>query len=255
VAWFDRSAQNKLFPAKFVDVTPGQRRQPSWLAKARRSSASTPPLSVPPPPAIPNELIVPAPSIQEVDSSGKSSEAKRDFELDVLARLPHEPSRPSMTPAELEALVAERATKQATERLIEQNQAAILEAVEILASAHERLSGKLCERAVELAIVVARRVLARELLTQPDIVTDLVREGLEVLNVHDRVRVHLGPEFAVLKDALATHFAATGTMIDVNLDTTLSPYGCVVETEVGSVDESIESRLSTLLESLLNQEG
>jgi flagellar biosynthesis/type III secretory pathway protein FliH len=65
----------------------------------------------------------------------------------------------------------------------------------------------------------------------------------------------LGSEFAVLKDAVVSHFAASGTMIDVSLDTTLPPYGCVVETEVGSVDESIETRIATLLESLSDQEG
>ena len=57
-----------------------------------------------------------------------------------------------------------------------------------------------------------------------------------------------------MKDAVTAHFSNAGTMIDVTLDTTLPPYGCVVETEVGSVDESIETRLSTLLESLSKQE-
>ena len=253
MAWFDRSAQNRLSPAKFDDVTPGQRRQPSWLAKARHPSGAMPQVSLPPPPPIPNELAIPIPSIQEAESAGKQSDGKRDAGFDLPVKLPNEPSRPSMSPVELEALVAERAAKQASEHLIEQNQAAITEAVYALVSAHETLSEKLCARAVELAVVVARRVIARELQTRPDIVTDLVREGLEVLNVHDKVRVHLGPEFAVLKEALVSHFAASGTMIDAILDTTLPPYGCVVETEVGSVDESIESRLSTLLDSLASQ--
>jgi flagellar assembly protein FliH len=155
-----------------------------------------------------------------------------------------------MTPVELEALVAERAVKQVADQVLRESQTAILEAVQTLVSAHERLTEELSHRSVELAILVARRVVARELRTQPDIVTDLVREGLEVLNVRDRVRVHLGSEFAVLKDELVAHFSAAGTMIDANLDSTLPAYGCVVETEVGSVDESIESRLDTLLEAL-----
>jgi len=252
VAWFDRSEQNRLFPARFDDVTPGQRRQPSWLVKGRHPSSSTPPVSVPPPPPIPNELS--AVEIQELVRRGPK-EPKYEFGPEAPARISNEASKPSMSPMEFEALVAEQAARQAAEQLLEENQAAIAEAVQTLASAHERLSERLCDRAVQLAILVARRVVARELTTQPDIVTDLVREGLEVLNVHDKVRVHLGPEFAVLKEAVASHVAATGTMIDVILDTTLPPYGCVVETEVGSVDESIENRLSTLLESLSNEEG
>lgn len=253
MAWFDRSGQNQLFPVRFDDVTPSQRRQPSWLAKGRRPS-SPPRVSVPPPPPLPSELLGAEPSILEIDATTKPND-KREAGLDTSRRISNEGSRPSMSPAEFEALVAERAAREAAEQLIVENQNAITQAVQALASAHERLSENLCERAIQLATLVARRVIARELTTHPDIVTDLVREGLEVLNVHDKVRVHLGSEFAVLKDEVSEHFAAAGTMIDVSLDATLPPFGCVVETEVGSVDESIETRLSMLLESLTNEEA
>jgi len=161
-----------------------------------------------------------------------------------------------MSPAELESFVAERAARQVAKQFIEMGQKAILEATQNIVEAHECMVAEWCDRTVELAILVARRVVARELQTQPHIVTDLVREGLEVLNVRDKVRVHLGHEFAVLKDALVAHYSAMGTLIEANVDSTLPAYGCVVETEIGSVDESIESRLSTLLEALAaNQEG
>jgi flagellar assembly protein FliH len=155
-----------------------------------------------------------------------------------------------MSPVELEALVAERAAKQTTEQWHEEAQTAVLEAIQRLANAHEQIKAELRDRSVNLAILIARRVVARELRTQPHIVTNLVREGLEVLNARDHVRVHLGPEFAVMKEALEARFSALGTMIEVVLDLTLPAYGCVIETEVGSVDESIESRISTLLEAL-----
>jgi len=250
VAWFDQSGPNKLVPARFDDVTPRHRRQPSWLVKGRRPSSPVTQVTLPPPPAIPNELLSASLRINEAESSGENTRARLDVGREHTAQPPGEASRPSMTPVELEALVAERAVKQVADQVLRESQTAILEAVQTLVSAHERLTEELSHRSVELAILVARRVVARELRTQPDIVTDLVREGLEVLNVRDRVRVHLGSEFAVLKDELVAHFSAAGTMIDANLDSTLPAYGCVVETEVGSVDESIESRLDTLLEAL-----
>jgi flagellar biosynthesis/type III secretory pathway protein FliH len=248
VAWFDQRRQKQLFLARFDDVTPRQRRQPSWLAKARGTSNPAGRVTVPPPPAIPNELDVGNPRIEQMELHDDPSKSESGRE--GAPRSSNEPSRPSMTPAELEGLVAERAAKQAAEKALRDSQSAILKAVQTLVSAHQQLSDELSARTVELAVLVARRVVARELLTQPDIVTDLVREGLDVLNARDRVRVHLGPQFAVLKDELVAYFAAMGTMLDVTLDSTLPPYGCVVETELGSVDESIESRLSTLLDSL-----
>lgn len=256
MAWFDQTGPNRHSPAKFDDVTPRQRRQPSWLVKGRRASSPINQAPLPPPPAIPSECIPDSLHIEAVDDPGQRSGHTPDACRDGATHVPNEPSRPSMTPVELEALVAEQAAKQAVEQNIEESKTAILEAVQALVNAHENLASKLRDRTVDLAILVARRVVARELLTQPDIVTELVREGLEVLNVRDRVRVHLGSEFAVLKDALVAHFSNTGTMIDANLDSTLPAYGCVVETEVGSVDESIESRLATLLEALAsNREG
>jgi flagellar assembly protein FliH len=250
VAWFDQSGPNKLSPAQFDDVTPRQRRQPSWLVKGRRPSSPVTRITLPPPPAIPSELVPASLRIENADNPDQHIGAKRDATREHTVSLANEASRPSMTPVELEALVAERATRKVADQILKESQTAILEAVHNLVSAHERLSEELSDRSVELAILIARRVIARELQTQPDIVTDLVREGLEVLNVRDRVRVHLGSEFAVLKDELVAHFSASGTMIDANLDSTLPAYGCVVETEVGSVDESIESRLDALLEAM-----
>ncbi len=252
MAWFDQSGPNKLIPARFDDVTPRQRRQPSWLVKGRRPSS---PVTLPPPPPIPSDLISASLRIENAEGSTAHDGAKQDAGRESAASLGNEASRPSMTPVELEALVAERASRQVADQILKESQTAILEAVQNLVSAHERMSEELSNRSVELAILVARRIVARELQTQPDIVTDLVREGLEVLNVRDRVRVHLGSEFAVLKDELVAHFSAAGTMIDANLDSALPAYGCVVETEVGSVDESIESRLDAMLEALTINRG
>ena len=40
---------------------------------------------------------------------------------------------------------------------------------------------------------------------------------------------------------------ASGARCEVEFDATLDAYACLVETEMGQVDESIESRLETLL--------
>lgn len=250
MAWFDQTATPKLLPASFDDVTPRQRRQPSWLAKPRRSSNPPRQVTVPPPPPIPSELVSPSACAQEAECATGLAGTKNEANFEASFRLPNEASKPSMSPAELESLVAERAARQAARQIIEEGQTAILQAAQGLVTAHEQMTGQWCERTVNLAILVARRVIARELRTQPDIVADLVREGLEVLNVRDKVRVHLGHEFAVVKDALVAQFSAMGTMIEANLDSTLPAYGCVVETEVGSVNESVENRLSTLLEAM-----
>jgi flagellar assembly protein FliH len=160
-----------------------------------------------------------------------------------------------MSPAELETLVAERAIRAAIEQTLETGRNAMAEALQQLEEVHHRLVADLTTRAAELATLVAKRVIARELRIEKDIVVDLVREALDVLNSRDHVRVHLGSEFAVMQDGLVAHYSAMGTLVDVVVDDSLPAYGCVVETEVGSVDESIESRLAALLDAVAGNEG
>lgn len=155
-----------------------------------------------------------------------------------------------MSPAELESLVAERSMRQAVEQTLEVSRNGMAEALQRIEEVHKQMVNDLTVRAADLATLLAKRVIARELHTQRDVVVDLVREALDVLNSRDRIRVHLGPEFAVMQNALIAHYSAMSTLIDVSVDETLPAYGCVVETDVGSVDESIESRLAALLDSL-----
>jgi flagellar assembly protein FliH len=248
VAWFDRKAQTSPLPAHFEDVTQEVRRHPSWLAKA--SSSPVPPASLPRPPRIPSEMCGTPVVLKEACNEQDASQVKREESPELSAPSSREVLKPSMSPAELESLVAEHAVRQSTEQAMAQSRSAITEALEGIAQAHQRIEKELSSRAAELATLIARRVIGRELRTQPDIVVDLVREGLEVLNAKDQVRVHLGPAFAVMQAALVAHFSATGVPIDAMIDNSLPAYGCVVETDVGSVDESIESRLAAILDAV-----
>ncbi|HYP88528.1 MAG TPA: FliH/SctL family protein, partial [Polyangiaceae bacterium] len=91
---------------------------------------------------------------------------------------------------------------------------------------------------------------AHEISLNPQIVAGLVNEGLSALGAHDRVLVRIGSAFAAARANLEQRLADRGAHAEVRLDQTLTEYGCVVETELGRVDESIESRISTLLQAL-----
>ena len=102
----------------------------------------------------------------------------------------------------------------------------------------------------ELATIIARRVIAHEISLNPNIVAGLVSEGLSALGAHDRVLVRVGSAFEAARENLARRLADRGAHAEVRFDSSLSEYGCVVETELGRVDESIESRIATLLQAL-----
>jgi len=128
--------------------------------------------------------------------------------------------------------------------------AAFEEAVELLVLERSRVLEQTASQLGELATIIARRVIAHEISLNPHIVAGLVNEGLAALGAHDRVLVRVGRAFAESCAALTVRLADRGAPAEVRVDPSLPDFGCLVETELGRVDESIESRISTLLQAL-----
>jgi flagellar assembly protein FliH len=127
---------------------------------------------------------------------------------------------------------------------------AVSEAVEQLVSARSFVIDQSVRQLTELAIAIARRVIAHEVSVDPGIVERMVYEGLDALGQHERVLIRLGSLFAEARPALEQRLALRGGRHEVVEDSSLGDYGCIVETEFGRVDESIESRLALLLQAL-----
>lgn len=103
---------------------------------------------------------------------------------------------------------------------------------------------------VELVRVICRRVLLREVTLSSSVVEALVVEGLAALGRNDYVTVKLGPFFADALDHISENLGHRGVDCRVVIDPDVGEHGCVLETALGRVDESVETRLSVLLASL-----
>jgi flagellar assembly protein FliH len=128
--------------------------------------------------------------------------------------------------------------------------AAFEQAIELLMLERSRVLEQTASQLGELATIIARRVIAHEISLNPNIVAGLVNEGLAALGAHDRVLVRVGRSFAESCASLTVRLADRGAHAEVRVDEHLPDYGCLVETELGRVDESIESRIATLLQAL-----
>jgi flagellar biosynthesis/type III secretory pathway protein FliH len=124
------------------------------------------------------------------------------------------------------------------------------EAVELLALERQRVFEQTASQLAELAAVIARRVIAREISLRPELVFGLVREGLEALGKHDRVLVRLGAGFESQREMLEQRLLDRGSRAEVRIEPQLPEHACLVETDLGQVDESVETRLATLLHAL-----
>jgi hypothetical protein len=103
---------------------------------------------------------------------------------------------------------------------------------------------------VELVRVICRRVVLREVSLSTAVIEALVQEGLTALGRADRITVKLGPFFTDSMDHISDNLHHHGVQCNVLIDHEIGPHGCVIETELGRVDESVETRLGVLLSSL-----
>jgi type III secretion system HrpE/YscL family protein len=106
---------------------------------------------------------------------------------------------------------------------------------------------------VALAVEVARKVLGREIVTDPAAVVDLAAAALEHARGRRQVilRVHPSDAAAIRSgSARLSAMAACAPGLSVEEDASLVPGDVVVETEAGRVDARIETQLDALREAL-----
>jgi len=244
--WFERGQADGAQRAKFVDVSQSQRRIPSWLPgrseHERRGESSLRP------PKLPSEFVD---AVRHELDQEYVAQARASLPPEAVVRRSELPQAPLPAPGssaqnpqiipvvEPPAATVDPALVQALEH-----------AVLLLAAERERVLSDTAGQIAQLAVLIARRVIGRELTLDPSLVRGLVREGIEALGQHDRVSIRLGAGFAPVQERLEEDLRSSGAKLDLRFDPSLDVYGCLVETELGQVDESIESRLETLLHAL-----
>lgn len=110
---------------------------------------------------------------------------------------------------------------------------------------------------VRLALDVARKVIAREIEADPDIMRGLVTRAMLKSSGDDRIRLRLHPatigRLGEYLTTVAERFAARG--VDVVPDPTLDESGVVIDTRAGRVDASADTQVAKIERSLLSLTG
>jgi flagellar assembly protein FliH len=138
--------------------------------------------------------------------------------------------------------------------------------IQSLSKPFEELDEAVEQQLAQLAMLVARQLVRRELKTDPEQVIGVVREALSVLPVTDRnVQLALHPEDAVMiRESLSLQeggqnielapqgagFSERGGIHIVD-DPVQSRGGCRVLTEISQIDATVESRLNAVIASVL----
>jgi flagellar assembly protein FliH len=101
---------------------------------------------------------------------------------------------------------------------------------------------------VQLAVVIAERVVARELATEPDLVVHWARQAIEVLAAKDEVVIAVAKDVA--RDVSPEAWAKLGIPHEVLQDAQLAPGVIEVRTPQGIVPVNAEARLQAMANAL-----
>jgi flagellar biosynthesis/type III secretory pathway protein FliH len=163
------------------------------------------------------------------------------------------PLRPSEVAALAEAaarIVPEaKPDPAATARAVERLNLGVI----LLRAQGERLAEQARADALELAFMIARRILEREIHTDPVALLSLIRSAITRAGEANQITVRLSPQDAEALQAAGhqlneqTFSLATVTLI---LDPKLGPGDCIIETNLGTVDGRLTTRLQEMRETV-----
>lgn len=109
---------------------------------------------------------------------------------------------------------------------------------------------------IKLVILVARKVIIREISQDRSIVAGVVQNALSGLSAREEVTVHLNPDDYLLitsgRDELL-HKELLNERLQLKPDPSVATGFCLVDTAMGTVDASLDGQLDQIYRSLLEQ--
>lgn len=157
----------------------------------------------------------------------------------------------------------EEGLKKAEEDIEEDRQAAFQQSQELLEEARQlkiQMMRSSESDMMRLVMAIAKKVIASELTTNPYFIVNVLREAIDFLDHPDNITVYVNPQDLerILAITQSDSFFEIGTA-DVNLDfradNRISPGGCSLESQGGSVDTRLETRISGVEQALWEVSG
>jgi flagellar assembly protein FliH len=109
---------------------------------------------------------------------------------------------------------------------------------------------------VKLIMMVARKIILREVAQDPSILSNVIHAAISGLSERDEVTVRLNPDdYALMTSGHADSFRSELTTDRMHLksDPAVLLGNCQIETEMGTIDASIDAQLEEIYRCLLEE--
>ena len=186
----------------------------------------------------------------------------RDEARDIITNAREEAEVIKMQAGEEAVAIRETAHKEAYEEGLRQaqkeiegdRQAAIQQSQALLEEARQSKLKvfRSCEAdMVRLVMAMVKKVIASELITNPDIIINILQEAIDFLDRPENITVYVNPQeveniLEVMDKGYLTDIGSNNINIDIKADERISRGGCLLESDAGSVDAQLETRIASV---------
>lgn len=109
-----------------------------------------------------------------------------------------------------------------------------------LVAEQERLFHRRERELVELALIVSRKIVGRELSTQPEAIREVLAAAFHNLSETERLRLLVHPQdYECIKSYTQSSWPSG---LEMGADASLTPGGFLLETDQGEIDGTLETR-------------
>ena len=145
----------------------------------------------------------------------------------------------------------EQAYAEGMEKSLAEFEQNLLEALEI----RERVWRETERDLLRLAVRLAEKIIGREIKAEKQTVTDIVAAALHIARQQEKLTVRVNPSDLSLIEEEREKFLPSGRarFIDFVADPRVASGGCLIESEVGTIDARLETQLRVLERALLAQ--
>ena len=106
----------------------------------------------------------------------------------------------------------------------------------------QALDARMADTLVQTAVMLARQVVRSEVAQRPELIVQVAQDAIAAVILSARhLRLRLHPQDVALVEAGAAELLKARQVL-LQADPTLSPGGCIVESDLGQVDARIEQR-------------
>lgn len=109
---------------------------------------------------------------------------------------------------------------------------------------------------IDLLVIVASEIIGKEIKEDSTIITNVIRKSVKEITSKQRVVIRLNPiDLEIAQNVSDKLIKETENLegVEFKTDESISEGGCVIETNIGDLDGTVESRLASIFRNLKNE--